>query len=161
MGRRGSLFALAALLDAGPATAGVTGVWAVSDGEKVERDDRAHPLRARNAAWDGLTVRLVAARNEVVAFQVIVEADGAGLGKLSLSLPELRRRGGKEAIAYAPPATDPTLSAGRPIQFFWLAARWRRKFERPPVKSLGGGTPALNRAALESRQAVLRSFARG
>jgi hypothetical protein len=109
---------LAALLGAAPAAAGVTAVWAVSDGEKVERDDRAHPLKAKNAVWDGRTVRLVAARNEVVAFQVIVEADGTGLGKLSLSLPELRRRGGQEAIAYAPPATDPTLSAGRPIQIF-------------------------------------------
>jgi hypothetical protein len=109
---------LAALLAAAPAAAGVTAVWAVSDGEKVERDDRAHALKARNAVWDGRTVRLVAARNEVVAFQVIVEADGAGLGKLSLALPELRRRGGPEAIAYALPATDPTLSAGRPIQLF-------------------------------------------
>ena len=33
--------------------AGVAAVWAVSDGEKVERDDRAHPLKARNAVWDG------------------------------------------------------------------------------------------------------------
>ena len=109
MKRSGSLFTLVALLGAAPAAAGVAAVWAVSDGEKVERDDRAHPLKARNAVWDGRTVRLAAARNEVVAFQVIVEADGAGLGQLYLALPELRRRGGKEAIAYAPPATDPTL----------------------------------------------------
>ncbi len=108
---------LAALL-AAPAPAGVTAVWAVSDGEKVERDDRAHPLKAKNAVWDGRTIRLAAARNEIVAFQVVVEADGAGIGKLSASLPELRRRGGKEGIAYAPPATDPTLSVSRPIQLF-------------------------------------------
>ena len=114
----GHLLALAAFLGAAPATAGVTAAWAVSDGEKVERDDRAHPLKAKNAVWDGRAVRLAAARNEIAAFQVIVEADGAGLVKLSLSLPELRRRGGTETIAYAPPATDPTLSAGRPIQLF-------------------------------------------
>jgi hypothetical protein len=109
---------LVVLLGASPAPAGVAAVWAVSDGEKVERDDRAHPLKAKNAVWDGRAVRLAAARNEIVAFQVIVEADGAGLRTLSASLPELRRRGGKETIAYAPPATDPTLSAGRPIQLF-------------------------------------------
>ena len=109
---------LAAFLAAASASAGVVAVWAVTDGEKVERDDRAHPLKAKNAVWDGRTVRLAAARNEIVAFQVIVEADGAGLGKLSASLPQLRRRGGKETIAYAPPATDPTLCAGRPIQLF-------------------------------------------
>jgi len=109
---------LAVLLGATPAAAGVAAVWAVSDGEKVERDDRAHPLRAKNAIWDGRVVRLAAARNEIVAFQVIVEADAAGLRALSASLPGLRRRGGTEAIAYAPPAADPTLSAGRPIQLF-------------------------------------------
>jgi hypothetical protein len=111
-------YGLAAFLAAAPASSGVGAVWAVSDGEKVERDDRAHPLKGSNAVWDGRTVRLVAARNEIVAFQVIVEADGAGLRELSASLPELRRRGGTEAIVYAPPASDPTLGAGRPIQLF-------------------------------------------
>ena len=109
---------LASLLSAGPAAAGAAAVWAVSDGEKVERDDLAHPLKARNAVWDGRTVRLAAARNEIVAFQAIVEADAAGIRALSASLPELHRRGGTETIVYAPPATDPTLSAGRPIQLF-------------------------------------------
>jgi hypothetical protein len=109
---------LAALLGATPAAAGVAAVWAVSDGEKVERDDRAHPLKKGNAVWDGTTIRLAAARNEVVAFQAIVEADGAGIRALSASLPGLRRRGATETIAYAPPAKDPSLSAGRPIQLF-------------------------------------------
>ncbi len=109
---------VASLLSAGPAAAGVAAVWAASDGEKVERDDLAHPLKARNAVWDGRTVRLAAARNEIVAFQVIVESDAAGIRALSASLPELRRRGGTETIVYSPPATDPTLSAGRPIQLF-------------------------------------------
>jgi hypothetical protein len=112
------LLALAALASTVPARAEVALVWAVSDGEKVERDDRSHPLKAKNAAWDGGTVRLAAARNEIVAFQAIVEADAAGIRALSASLPELRWRGGSEAIAYAPPAADPSLSAGRPIQLF-------------------------------------------
>ena len=109
---------VAALGGSTTASAGVAAVWAVSDGEKVERDDRAHALKARNAIWDGSRVRLAAARNELVAFQVIVEADGKGIGALAASLPELRRRGGGGAIAYAPPAADPSLSAGRPIQLF-------------------------------------------
>ena len=109
---------LLAFLGAASASAGVATVWAVSDGEKVERDDRAHPLKAKNAVWDGRGVRLAAARNEIVAFQVIVEADGSGIGALSAALPQLRRRDGSERIAYAPPAADPTLYAGRPIQLF-------------------------------------------
>src|SRR5207247_3455277 len=43
--------ALAALPVA--AAAGVRGIWAVTDGEKIAHDARDHPLRARNAAWDG------------------------------------------------------------------------------------------------------------
>jgi len=109
---------LAASLDALPAAAGVAAVWAVSDGEKVARDDRAHPLKAANAVWDGRTVHIAAARNEIVAFQVIVEADAAGIRGLAASLPALRSRDGKGAIVYAPPAPDPSLSAGRPIQLF-------------------------------------------
>jgi hypothetical protein len=113
------LSALAALLGTSPACAeSASPVWAVSDGEKIERDDLASPLEARNAVWDGRAVHLAAARNEIVAFQVIVESGSAGIRALSASLPELRRRGGADTIAYAPPATDPSLSAGRPIQLF-------------------------------------------
>ncbi len=109
---------LAVFLGATSASAGVATIWAVSDGEKVERDDRSHPLKAKNAVWDGRGVQLAAARNEIVAFQVIVEADDAGVTALSAALPQLRRRGGTETIAYATPAADPTLSAGRAIQLF-------------------------------------------
>jgi len=106
----------AALATASSAQAGVASVWAVGDGEKVARDAVASPLAKGNAAWDGTSVRLLAARNEIVAFQVIVQADAAGLAAVSLALPELRR--GASRIAYAPPAKDPSVSAGRPIQLF-------------------------------------------
>jgi hypothetical protein len=102
-----------AAVQAGPAR-----VWAVGDGEKVEQDDLQSPLRARNAAWDGAKVRLFGARNEVIAFQLQVEADERGIGSLSVSLPGLRQRGGAGRIAYAPPGADPSESAGRPIQVF-------------------------------------------
>ena len=49
---------------------GVRRIWAVNDGEKVKRDDRQHPARTGNSAWDGRRVRVFAARNEIVAFQV-------------------------------------------------------------------------------------------
>ena len=110
--------ALALFLAASPAAAGVASVWAVGDGDKIARDAAQSPLAKGNAAWDGRTVRLAAARNEIVAFQVIVEADGSGIRALSAALPELRRRGGSGRIAYAPPAKDPTLYAGREVQLF-------------------------------------------
>ncbi len=99
-----------------PAAAGVKRVWAVNDTEKVLRDHLSSPLAAGNSAWDGNRVKLFGAANEVLAVQVIVEADGRGLEALSLRLPELRRRGGSDRIVYGPPGADPTDSVGRPIQ---------------------------------------------
>ncbi len=100
------------------AQAGVARVWAVSDGEKIEQDELASALRARNSAWDGKTVRLFGARNEVIAFQVMVQSDARGIQALTAALPELRQRGGKGRIAYAAPGTDPSQTVGRPIEIF-------------------------------------------
>lgn len=99
-----------------PGQAAVRAVWAVNDGEKVDRDARASPLKARNSSWDGKTVTLFAARNEIVAFQVIVEADAQGIASLKAAPPELRGPGG--AIVYAPAASDPTQYVDRPIELF-------------------------------------------
>lgn len=108
------LFAIALLLPASGAQADIRHVWAVNDGEKVERDAVDHPLRARNSAWDGKVVRISGARNEIVAFQIVVEADGGGIRGLSLRLPSLASPG--DRITYTPPAPDPTAYVGRPIQ---------------------------------------------
>ncbi|HEY3119058.1 MAG TPA: hypothetical protein VGL15_00425, partial [Vicinamibacteria bacterium] len=108
------------LLACAGAEAGIARVWAVNDGEKVERDDLTSVLAASNSAWDGRRIHVFGAGNEIVAFQVIVEADRAGIGALTLSLPELRLRGGgaNDRIVYAAPSADPSVSAGRPIQIF-------------------------------------------
>ena len=98
------------------ATAGVRHVWAVHDGEKVERDARQHPARGRNTAWDGRVVRIFGARNEVIAFQMIVEADESGIRELALTLPSLVSD--RDRITYKAPEADPTKYVGRPIQIF-------------------------------------------
>src|ERR1700752_4717275 len=113
---RRSLFALALVLSASRAHADIRHVWAVNDGEKVERDAADHPLRSRNSAWDGKVVRISGARNEIVAFQIIVEADGRGIKALSLRLPSLGSPAGR--IVYRAPAPDPTGYVDRPIQIF-------------------------------------------
>ena len=99
------------------ASADIQTVWAVNDGEKIERDDVSHHAKAGNSTWDGKRIRLFAARNEIVAFQVIVEADERGIAKLAASLPELRSPSGGR-IVYMPPASDPTDYIGRPIHLF-------------------------------------------
>jgi hypothetical protein len=107
---------LVVLLHAADLAADVRRVWATTDGEKVERDASNHPASLRNAVWDGSGVRLFGARNEILAFQIIVEADTSGVRELSVRLPELVSAA--DRIVYQRPASDPTNSVGRPIQIF-------------------------------------------
>ena len=60
-----------------PAQRAAPRVWATHDGTRVMRDGPPHPDRDSNAVWNGHEIRLLAARNEIVAFQVIVEASDA------------------------------------------------------------------------------------
>src|SRR5262245_50256066 len=49
-------------------------VWAVNDGEKVLRGALDHRSKAKNSVWNGKEITLVGSRNEIVGFQVIVNA---------------------------------------------------------------------------------------
>ena len=114
--RARTILLLALLLLATRADAGVRRIWAVNDGEKIERDATAHPAAARNSVWDGRAIHLFAARNEIVAFQVIVQADERGVDALSVRLPSLASA--SDRIPYKEPAADPTDYVDRPIQIF-------------------------------------------
>ena len=96
---------------------GLPRIWAVHDGVKIDRDDIGHALALGNSVWDGEAIRVFGARNEVIAFQVMVEAHDR-IHTLSASLPELTHHDGHSRIVYAPPAGDPTEYVGRPIQLF-------------------------------------------
>lgn len=69
-----------------PAAAEIARVWAVDDGTKVYDQDFDHPLRDRNLTFDGKTVKLVAARNEIVSFQVVVEGGETATAGVSLGV---------------------------------------------------------------------------
>ena len=114
------LAGLIVMLTSASAAAGVKRVWAVNDTEKIAQENVSSPFAASNSAWDGRRIRLFGARNEILAVQVIVEADGQGIRALSLRLPELNLRDGSERIVYTAPGPDPTESAGRPIQLYAL-----------------------------------------
>lgn len=100
------------------AVAGVQSIWAVNDGEKVERDDLSNVNKTANSSWDGRKIKIFGARNEIIAFQLIVEADENGIGQLLVTLPELDQKRGTAKIKYAPPSVDPTNYVGRPIEIF-------------------------------------------
>jgi hypothetical protein len=119
MGTRGWILTLAlAIAGCGEAGAGVRSIWAVNDGEKIAHDNLGSPLKTGNSVWDGHTIRLLAARNEIVAFQIVVEADAGGITAMSAGLPEVRIEGGDARITYRQPGSDPTNYAGSPIQIY-------------------------------------------
>ena len=90
--------ALLALLAVFTVTAGVEGatarLYAVSDGDRIERDALSGAIAPTGSVWDRRKVHLFGARNEILAFQVIVESDERGIAALSAGFPELRQRGG-------------------------------------------------------------------
>ena len=129
---------------AGASKAVISAIWAVNDGEKIEKDDLHNPNKTSNSVWDGRTIKIFGARNEIIAFQLIIESGSAGINRLSVSLPELKQKEGNSRIAYAPPARDPTEYVGRPVQLFSenymyvsqpTHARWIYKLGTPSAPS--------------------------
>jgi hypothetical protein len=112
------LFLVACFLLPVTTYASVQSVWAVNDGEKVERDDLQNSNKNSNSAWDGKKIRVFGGRNEIIAFQVVVEAGSSAIQKLTVSLSELRQKTGTGKIKYSPPAQDPSNYVNRPIQLF-------------------------------------------
>ena len=86
---------------------------------------RVYPGRSGNSVWDGTGIRLFGARNEIVAFQVIVEADARASAR---SRSGSRSSLASDAIAYRTPAGDPAMRSDRPIQLFSVTTcTWRRR----------------------------------
>ncbi|SFS68975.1 DUF4091 domain-containing protein [Paenibacillus sp. BC26] len=95
-------------------------VWAVNDGEKVLKEDLENPNRNGNSVWDGSLIRLFGARNETVAFQVIVEAGSTEVAGLYVEMSELvHAEFGECRIENAATLDeDPSNSVGRRIEVF-------------------------------------------
>ena len=75
-----------------PTRVGRSVVWIVDDGEKIRADALATPFEHGddNPVWrPGEPARLFAMRNESVAFQVVIETDGARLEGVTVDLPGL------------------------------------------------------------------------
>jgi hypothetical protein len=70
---------------------GISRVWAVDDGEKIRKDDIANPLASDpdNRLWVNETVNLFGGRNEIVAFQLIIEAGKNGASGVNVTISDL------------------------------------------------------------------------
>ena len=79
---------------------------------RSRRPDPSRPPRQLRCGT-ARRVRLFGARNEIVAFQVIVEADGDGIRALSVALPELRSGVGRDRLPRRRPRIPATPSIAR------------------------------------------------
>lgn len=93
-------------------------VWLVNDGEKVKRGDLTNPNRGQNSVWNGERGTLFGARNEIVAFQVLLESDSSGAEAVEVGLAELVHRESGHRLIFLPEPEDPTDTRGRQIERF-------------------------------------------
>jgi chitodextrinase len=97
--------------------ASIKRIWAVDDTEKVKRNDVNNPLASSpdNPAWNGREISLFGARNEMIAFQLIIEADAAGVKAVNVSLDALT---GPGSVIKNTGTADPYDYLGKRIEFF-------------------------------------------
>src|SRR3954470_9909206 len=106
--------------------ANISGVWANEGGDKVSQDE----LRATNhtenvtgkvinRAWDGTTVLVSGARNEVVSFNLVLEAAQASANNVTVSFDTLTGPNGS-IIQSAPASGNEVFKwVNRPIELFY------------------------------------------
>ncbi len=114
-----SMVLLAALFATHRATAAPS-VWLVDDGEKIRRDATSTPFEGGvdNPIWrPGGAAQLFAMRNEAVAFQVVVEADGAGLDGVTVELAELDGPDDAKLVEGTPALRGAVAGSGRIERF--------------------------------------------
>ena len=59
-------------------------IWAVNDGEKIYKTDLKNNNKNHNSVWDGNKIAVFSGKNEVVAFQIIIENQGNLIKKKTL-----------------------------------------------------------------------------
>ena len=71
--------------------AGIERVWAIDDGEKIKKEDITNSLSTSpdNPVWDRTKISLFGAKNEIVAFQLIIEADSSGVSGVNVKVTDL------------------------------------------------------------------------
>ncbi len=96
----------------------LSAVWAVDDGEKVRQDDLQHWAKssANNEVWNGSSISLFGAINEVVAFQVILEAAGSPASNVTVALDSLVN--GSAVITNSGVVGDPSDFVGKHVELF-------------------------------------------
>ncbi len=75
----------------------LSAVWANTGEDKVTQDDcraSANPDSVKNSVWDGVGVSLFGAKNEVINFCIILEAQSEAADNIEVSFPSLADKSG-------------------------------------------------------------------
>src|SRR5919201_4740670 len=93
-------------------------VWAVGDSDKIARDDARSPLQRRNGVWDGHGIHIFGARNEVVAFQIMLSGGATGARRVDVALTPLRNGRASIDNLQAPRPADSNDYRGKHVELF-------------------------------------------
>jgi hypothetical protein len=101
------------------APSGIHRVWAIDDSEKIKRDDIENSLASdeNNSVWKNNSVNIFGAKNEIVAFQLIIQADTYGAKEVNVEISDLINGKSKIPGSANGPA-DPFDYRGRNIELF-------------------------------------------
>jgi hypothetical protein len=98
-------------------------VWANEGGDKVTQDElraSSDPNAVLNGVWDGTGISLFGAKNEVVAFNLVLESPETDATAVTVSLTELTGPDGA-SITAGPAAGDDLFDyVGRSIELFFV-----------------------------------------
>jgi hypothetical protein len=98
---------------------GIKSLWAIDDGEKIRKDDITNSLSAdpENAVWKNNTINLFGAKNEIIAFQLIIQADKTGADLVNVTVSDLKN-GNSIIPGSASGPSDPFDYRGRYVELF-------------------------------------------
>lgn len=100
-------------------SSGIRLVWAIDQSEKIRQDDLDNPLvdNPNNAVWQNNKINVFGGRNEIVAFQLIIQTNAGGATNVNVSISDLKN--GKATIpGSATGSTDPFDYRGMNIELF-------------------------------------------
>jgi hypothetical protein len=119
--RRICLFGVLLLAFGGAFAQGIQRVWAVDDGERIKATVLNHPLATSpdNRVWNGSSISLFGARNEVIAFQLIIQGSSVGATSVNVTLDSLHKASTpKYTIKNTGGIGDPYNFVGKRIEMF-------------------------------------------
>ena len=117
------LFPTILLSVASPLGADISAIWANDGGDKVTQDElrvgAPNGRKVLSYLWDSKTIAIAGAQNEVVSFNLVLEAAKTGAKDVKVSFETLEAKGGK--IQSKAVAGDDVFNwVGRPIELFFV-----------------------------------------